>query len=125
MVSSESTTPSWHYDKTEDEPTKSSPTFWSQFDYVLVEPSEESEKILGSWEVVDTVDGFAGLRIVRPSDEAVGAVEEKVIAYVLGDEGVRLFEKARGFVRDVITKGWWVEVRMEPKIRILRRGVEV
>ena len=120
--SSESTTP-WYYDKTEDETTKSSPTFWSEFDYVLVEPSEESEKILGSWEVVDTVDGFAGLRIVRPGDEAVGAVEEKVITYVLGDEGVRLFEKGRAFVRDVITKGWWVEVRMEPKIRILRRGV--
>ncbi|OJZ92258.1 glycosyltransferase family 22 protein [Aspergillus luchuensis CBS 106.47] len=122
---SESTTSTWHYDKTEDETTKSSPTFWSQFDYVLVEPSEESEKILGSWEVVDTVDGFAGLRIVRPGDEAVGAVEEKVVAYVLGDEGVRLFEKARSFVRDVITKGWWAEVRMEPKIRILRKGVEV
>ncbi|GKZ38840.1 dolichyl-P-Man:Man(7)GlcNAc(2)-PP-dolichol alpha-1,6-mannosyltransferase, partial [Aspergillus brasiliensis] len=75
---SESLTP-WHYDKTEDETTKSSPAFWSQFDYALVEPGEETEKILaasesasasGSWEVVDTVDGFAGLRIVRPGDEA-------------------------------------------------------
>ncbi|PWY76799.1 alpha-1,6-mannosyltransferase subunit [Aspergillus eucalypticola CBS 122712] len=123
-VSSKSITP-WYYDKTEDEATKLSPTFWSQFDYVLVEPGEETEKVLGAWEVVDTVDGFAGLRIVRPGDEAVGAVEEKVVVYVLGDEGVKLFEKARGFVRNVITKGWWVEVRMEPKIRILRRGVEV
>ncbi|OJJ74681.1 hypothetical protein ASPBRDRAFT_146863 [Aspergillus brasiliensis CBS 101740] len=126
---SESLTP-WHYDKTEDETTKSSPAFWSQFDYALVEPGEETEKILaasesasasGSWKVVDTVDGFAGLRIVRPGDEAVGAVEEKIIAYVLGDNGVKLFEKGRGVVRDVITRGWWVEVRMEPKIRIMRR----
>ncbi|KAL3264627.1 hypothetical protein ABHI18_000628 [Aspergillus niger] len=122
---SEPIKPSWHYDKTEDETTKSSPTFWSQFDYVLVEPGEETEKVLGSWEVVDTVDGFAGLRIVRPGDEAVGAVEEKVVAYVFGDEGVRLFEKGREFVRNVVTRGWWVEVRMEPKIRILKRGVEV
>ncbi|PYI12362.1 alpha-1,6-mannosyltransferas-like protein [Aspergillus sclerotiicarbonarius CBS 121057] len=120
------TTPVWHYDKTENETTKSTSSFWSQFDYVLIEPGEETEKLVAAsnseqWEAVDTVDGFAGLRIVRPGDEAVGAVEERVLGRVLGAEGVRLWEMGRKFVREVVTKGWWVELRMEPKIRILRQ----
>ncbi|OOF95643.1 glycosyltransferase family 22 protein [Aspergillus carbonarius ITEM 5010] len=126
------TIPVWHYDKTENETTKSTSAFWSQFDYVLVEPGKETEKLvaasgsdsgseLGQWEAVETIDGFAGLRIVRPGNEAVGAVEERVVGKVFGAGGVRLWEMGRKFARDVVTRGWWAELRMKPKIRILRR----
>ncbi|RAL01083.1 dolichyl-P-Man:Man(7)GlcNAc(2)-PP-dolichol alpha-1,6-mannosyltransferase [Aspergillus ibericus CBS 121593] len=120
--------PIWHYDKTETETTKSHPSFWFQFDYVLIEPGEETEKLFAAsasgakqWEVVDTVDGFAGLRIIRPGDEAVGKVEERVVGMVFGNEGARGWELGRELARRVVTRGWWVEVRMEPKIRVLRR----
>ncbi|PYH89393.1 alpha-1,6-mannosyltransferas-like protein [Aspergillus ellipticus CBS 707.79] len=118
----------WKYDKTEDEAAKSSASFWSQFDYVLVEPGDEAGQVLAdspdNWVDLDTVDGFAGLRIIRPGDQAVGAVEEKILGSVFGQEGVRVWNSGRDFVRRVVTKGWWAEVRMEPKIRVLGRARE-
>ncbi|KAG2418202.1 hypothetical protein HFD88_001303 [Aspergillus terreus] len=116
----------WKYDKTEDEKLKASPSFWHQFDYILVEPSEGAKVVSlsdspGAWEEVETVDGFAGIRIIRPGDEAPGVVEERVLGKFVGEHGVRLWEMGRDFARRVVTRGWWVELRMEPKIKILRR----
>ncbi|KAI9932860.1 hypothetical protein ASPWEDRAFT_166512 [Aspergillus wentii DTO 134E9] len=116
----------WKYDKTEDEATKSTASFWEQFDYVLVEPGDEEKKVLAAsghpdqWEVVDAVDGFAGLRFLRPGVDATGQVEKKVLHSIFGQEGVRLWESGREFVRRSVTRGWWAEIRMEPKIKILR-----
>ncbi|KAL4896759.1 Alg9-like mannosyltransferase family-domain-containing protein [Aspergillus ambiguus] len=116
----------WKYDKTEDQKLKSSPSFWDQFDYILVEPSE-GEKVVsladspGTWEDVETVTGFAGMKIIRPGDKAVGAVEGRVLDKFVGQQGVRLWEMGRELARRVVTRGWWVELTMEPKIKIMRR----
>lgn len=76
--------------------------------------------MLGSdWEDVETVYGFAGLRILRPSDEARVSVETQALR-ALGV--LEIFESSRDLARSV-TKGWWVELRMEPRIRILRSMV--
>lgn len=118
--------PTWRYDKTEDEKLKSEASFWDQFDYLLVEPGEGAKVIALSsvpqaWEEVEAVEGFAGMRVIRPGEKAVGAVEERVLQRLVGERGVHLWEAARGFARRMVTRGWWVEVRMEPKIQILRR----
>ncbi|RAL17161.1 dolichyl-P-Man:Man(7)GlcNAc(2)-PP-dolichol alpha-1,6-mannosyltransferase [Aspergillus homomorphus CBS 101889] len=117
----------WHYDKTESPVAKSDPTFWSQFDYALVEPGEEAELVLsstsgtGNWHPIDAVSGFAGLRVLRPGDEAVGTVEESLIAYIAGEKGAGIWTKGRELARRVATRGWWAEVRMESKILVLGR----
>ncbi|PYH46730.1 dolichyl-P-Man:Man(7)GlcNAc(2)-PP-dolichol alpha-1,6-mannosyltransferase [Aspergillus saccharolyticus JOP 1030-1] len=118
----------WSYDKTESPVVKSDPAFWSQFDYALVEPGEEAELVLsssseaGKWQPIDAVSGFAGLRVLRPGDEAVGNVEGNLLAYVLGDKGVEVWTKGRELARRLVTRGWWAEVRMENKILVLKRA---
>ncbi|KAL4973693.1 Alg9-like mannosyltransferase family-domain-containing protein [Aspergillus desertorum] len=131
---------SWTYDKST--PPTSLPAkkdFWSRFDYVLLEPSE-AETILpisGSpteysysqsyvWETVDSIMGFAGLRVVRPGEKASGVVEEGILRWLFGEKldewGILDFwKKLREGVRRGVTRGWWVEVRLEERIRILKR----
>ncbi|PYI18369.1 putative alpha-1,6-mannosyltransferase subunit [Aspergillus japonicus CBS 114.51] len=128
---SQSDSPIWNYDKTESPLLKSDPTFWSKFDYALVEPGEEAELILssssvvGKWRPIDSVSGFAGLRVLRPGDEALGTVEGDLLVYVVGDRGVEIWSRLRELARRTVTRGWWVEVRMESKVLILGRdGVE-
>ncbi|KAF7585075.1 dolichyl-P-Man:Man(7)GlcNAc(2)-PP-dolichol alpha-1,6-mannosyltransferase, partial [Aspergillus hancockii] len=58
----------WTYDKTENETLKAMPAFWSQFDYLLIEPGEEESRVRsvsapGYWVDVDVVEGFAGVRV--------------------------------------------------------------
>ena len=53
----------WRYDKTEDTDRLLDPAFWLQFDYVL---AESPERVIGKWKVVDTVDGYSGLVLLRP-----------------------------------------------------------
>ncbi|KAL4781449.1 Alg9-like mannosyltransferase family-domain-containing protein [Aspergillus varians] len=135
---------SWTYDKS-DPPTSSSkssktkPTFWSRFDYVLLEP-DEADSLLSlsgsrteyahassyAWETVDSVTGFAGLRVLKPGEKATGVVEEGILRGVFGEKAdglglVDLWRGVRDGLRRVVTRGWWVEVRMEERIRILGR----
>lgn len=117
----------WQYDKTEDETVKSSASFWSRFDYLLIEPGDEEAKIRAAsgqpdiWADFEVVNGFAGLKVLRPGDEAAGVVEERLLRAVVGLQGPRLWAVARDFARRTVTRGWWAEVRMEPMIKILRR----
>ncbi|RHZ68482.1 dolichyl-P-Man:Man(7)GlcNAc(2)-PP-dolichol alpha-1,6-mannosyltransferase [Aspergillus thermomutatus] len=116
----------WRYDKTEDETAKSFPPFWKRFDYVLIEPSEEKKVRTASgrpnsWEEVEVINGFAGLRILRPGDGATGQLEERVFSTLLGPEGARYWTMVRDYAREHVTRGWWAELRMEPKIKIMRR----
>lgn len=112
--------PVWRYDKTENETIKVDPSFWAQFHYVLVEVNSPEEAMLGhDWEDVETVYGFAGLKILHPGDEARVSVETQTLR-TLGVLG--LFESSRELARSA-TKGWWAELRMEPRIRILRSAL--
>ncbi|KAE8161492.1 Alg9-like mannosyltransferase family-domain-containing protein [Aspergillus tamarii] len=122
----DNSTPTWTYDKTENETLKTTSSFWTQFDYLLVEPGEEEAKVRSLsgpdyWEDVDVIDGFAGLRIVRPGEEAMGVVEERVLKKFVGEDGARVWRAGRELARRAVTRGWWVELRMNPKIKILGR----
>jgi len=106
-----------YWDKTEDEDLLGREDFWNRFDYVL---AEDPSRILGAWEVLAVVDGFAGMEVLRP-----GMSSTDVEAGKGSDEGPqvgkgllvsRIREKVRG-----VTGGWWIGPRMEPRIRILKR----
>jgi alpha-1,6-mannosyltransferase len=112
----------WRYDKSENETLKSTTEFWDQFDYVLAESEAEVKSRVSDperWDVVEEIDGFAGLRILRPDDAGTSAVETDILKTLLGENGVRLYTLARDGIRRYITMGYWAEVRMEPRIRIL------
>jgi alpha-1,6-mannosyltransferase len=122
------TTTTWIYDKTENETLKATPQFWSTIDYALVEDvseipqsSETENTTKGKWQTIDTINSFTGFRILRAGDIAQGQLEANIIRAVAGDAGVALFEKVRdGVVRRFVTRGIWVEFRMEPRIRVVR-----
>ncbi|QDS67991.1 hypothetical protein FKW77_009286 [Venturia effusa] len=100
----------WTFDKTENQTTLLSPTFWDQFDYAIV---ENVERTIGKWEVVDTIHSFAGVQVVKPGDAlGLGKVESSVLQY---------WDVIGVLVRGRFTKGWWVTLRLEPRLRILRR----
>lgn len=113
----------WTYDKTEDPEALLDPLFWRKFHYVL---SENPAKVIGRWGTVHVVYGFGGVRVLKPGDESGSPVEP---LDVVGGQGTkdedwtekvaRLWRMAEGLVRYRFFRGWWIEVRMEPKIRIL------
>ncbi|KAJ5706854.1 hypothetical protein N7488_006655 [Penicillium malachiteum] len=123
----------WTYDKTEDETTKSTSTFWDQFDYITVEASSDAELYdtdetrmrtalpSSQWETVEVIEGFAGIAIIRPGATAEGAAERRLLSFVAGDQAVEIFEKLREVARKVVLKGWWVELKMKPRLKVLRR----
>ncbi|KAJ5892361.1 hypothetical protein N7504_009052 [Penicillium tannophilum] len=123
----------WTYDKTEDEMVKSTASFWEKFEYVLVEASAEPayldtdemrlrDALPGSqWETVEVLEGFAGVSILRPGEPAVGSAERWVLSLVGGNHAVELFEHVREMARKVVLKGWWVELKMRPRVKVLRR----
>ncbi|KAH7027511.1 glycosyltransferase family 22 protein [Microdochium trichocladiopsis] len=102
------------FDKTEDETTLRNPEFWEKFDYVL---AEDPAKVLGPFQIVGTVEGYAGVEFLKP-DSSANDIEKGVDGTVLG-KGLQV-RKLRDFVRS-LTGGWWVGPRMEPKIHILRK----
>lgn len=102
------------YDKTEDEQLLLDPMFWQRFDYVL---AEDPGRIIGAWEIVDTVEGYAGVGL----DGCDGDV------FTYGKTG-RLWRRidsqlrtVKGLVCGKITKGRWPRIRMEPKIYVLKK----
>ncbi|KAJ6014477.1 hypothetical protein N7540_009068 [Penicillium herquei] len=123
----------WTYDKTEDETTKSTSTFWNQFDYITVEALTDAEfydadetrmrSALPSsqWETVEVIEGFAGLAIIRPGAVAEGAAERRLLSLIAGEQAVKIFENLREVARKVVLKGWWVELKMKPRLKVLRR----
>ena len=120
----------WSYDKTENVRELLDPEFWSQFDYALV---ETPARVPGKWRVVDVVYGFAGAKILKPGVPG-GDAQDIDIPMKDGKKvharrpqakydapwyrRLLLFED---FARQRITRGWWVGLRMEPKIWILRQ----
>jgi alpha-1,6-mannosyltransferase len=119
---------SWQYDKSDSQSQKTSPAFWSQFDYILLEPNEADAvralSPVNEWDEVETVTAFAGIRVLRPGDEAETVVEARILRKVFGgnaDGLVDWWKAFVGLVRGKVTRGWWVEVRMEPRIRILEK----
>ena len=118
----------WIYDKTEDEQTLLRPAFWERFDYAL---AEKPEKVIGRWEIIEVVNGFAGIRILKPGEGTEGLHEPseatKSIGISFGTKPFRvlaqLWDTFEVLMRQHVTKGWWVGAKIEPKIRILRKQI--
>jgi alpha-1,6-mannosyltransferase len=115
----------FRYDKTEDETRLLDPVFWLQFDYVL---AERPERVIGRWEVADTVYGYSGIglgKLGSGEDE----VEDSAAPAVFGRGGltgplnmvIGFYNHVAGYASRKLTRGRWVIVKMTPKIYILKR----
>ena len=84
------------WDKTEDKDVLRTESFWRSMDVAVVEAPDE---IIGKWDVVDSVDGFSGVKVLRP--------------------GSATLEAFKG-----LTLGEWRVGILFKKVWILRRGSE-
>ncbi|PSN63497.1 hypothetical protein BS50DRAFT_559620 [Corynespora cassiicola Philippines] len=114
----------WTYDKTEDAEELRDPLFWTKFDYVL---AERPEKVIGKWDVRHTVYGFSGVRLLRPGEKSGGTAKrlnaagrEEIVSQGLVSGIASAWRKLEGLLREKLLRGWWAEVKMEPKISILK-----
>ena len=95
---------------------------------------ERPEKAIGYWEPVISISSYAGIRILRPGDDYPFDFPDGLRLFPnsshlwskstlrklegkLGDFYHRAFLASRKY-----TGGWWVVVRMEEKVRILRKS---
>lgn len=119
----------WTYDKTEDPGALLDPMFWTKFDYVL---AERPERVIGSWAVVHVVYGFGGVKLLKPGEESGSPVEP---LYDMSGTDVDVkkdwtaqvaaaWHELEERLRNSLLKGYWAEIRMEPKIRILQNQMK-
>ena len=124
----------WVYDKEEDEQRLLDPLFWEGMDYVI---TEAPERIIGRWETLDTVGAYAGWKILRPGDEVKEAADWTIIENVcrqaiqdtiqyrhhdnLWQCAHLSYTKLEALIRQHITQGWWIKMKMEPRLRIMRK----
>ena len=129
----------WMYDKEEDERRLLDPLFWKGIDYAI---AEFPERLIGRYEVLDTVQGYAGVEIVRPTESltltntigwedirkicshAAGKAKQKGNLDAVGECVEMAYEFVEGWMKRYVTGGWWVRMRMEPRLRVLRRERE-
>lgn len=128
----------WIYDKEEDEERLGDVAFWEGVDYAIV---ERPERVLGKWEVIEVVDGFAGIGILKHDedmrrDEGDGRIIESFVKIWhnrswdwegwkrLVDAVGKVWGNVEDLVRRWVTMGWWVEMKMEPRLRILKKPRE-
>jgi alpha-1,6-mannosyltransferase len=105
----------WTYDKTEGNESLLDPIFWQQFDYVI---AEDPKRIIGSWQVVDTIEGFAGVTL-RPS---VGDMDlSSFSGGGIISQTQWVYHSVGESVRTKISRGYWPVIKMEPRLYILRR----
>lgn len=102
----------WRYDKTENQTMLLMPEFWDRFDYVL---AEAKERVIGSWTIIDTVYGYAGIGLWPEPDSTV-------VPPGLSGRVAMIYAGIADVVRGKVTRGMWPVIKMEPKIYILRRG---
>lgn len=111
----------WIYDKTEDENVKQSTAFWDRLDYALVE-NENQIKSGRKWQVLDEVKGFGGIRVLRPGQkQASEQVETEIVMALFGDGVAKGWEQLKQNARSYVTGGWWAEMRMVPKLKIMKQ----
>lgn len=105
----------WTYDKTEASESLLDPVFWQQFDYVV---TEDPKVIIGSWQVVDTIEGFAGVTI-RPNDDDMntsGITDEGIVS-----QAKLLYYSIGEKVSAKVSRGYWPVIKMHPRLYILQR----
>ena len=140
--------PSWMYDRTEDAERLLDPLFWEDLDYAI---AERPENVMGQWLVIDIVSAFGGIRVVRTQKDDIpdysgllkGAwssaqelLEEgktpwrdsrSLPAMVAGSGDVldQLLGSAQSLLQQRITQGWWLKVKMEPRLYILSQDRKI
>ena len=127
----EATHPTYIYDKTDDPTKLLHPSFWEPFDYAL---AERPEVVIGKWDILHTVYGFAGVKVLRPGEEEVLSLHrssndlesnlldaEKTTGWVGKKTGGVVPLAVATWMRRYVTQGWWVGVQMEPRIRIMKK----
>lgn len=102
---------SWFYDKTENQTELLRPSFWRRFDYVL---AERPEKVIGEWEVVEVVNGYAGIGLVKEEDNQTQSHGHRQRLW-------QMWYNIETILRSKLTRGYWPKLRMEPKVNILKR----
>lgn len=128
----EATRPTYIYDKTDDPSKLLHPAFWEPFDYAL---AERPEVVVGKWEILHTVYGFVGVKILRPGKEVLPLYRsnddlesnldaEKTSTGRTGKTTGWVVPSVEAWMRRHVTRGWWVGVRMEPRIRVMRKQRE-
>ncbi|KAI5207857.1 hypothetical protein E4T39_01800 [Aureobasidium subglaciale] len=107
------------YDKTEDETTLLDPAFWQKFNYVL---TEDPKRIIGSWEIVDTIYGYSGVGIgnLAEKEDSVPALSTRSLIAQPLNKGLQVYNQVARTVSQKLTGGRWPVVKMEPKIYILK-----
>jgi alpha-1,6-mannosyltransferase len=118
----------WTYDKTEDPNALLDPMFWVEFDYVL---AERPEKVIGSWAIVHVVYGFGGVKLLKPGEESgslfeplYGASNKTAMKEDWTSKVAATWRELEGLLRDSLLRGYWAEIRMEPKIYILQNQMK-
>ena len=114
----------WAYDKTENPISLGDPMFWAKFDYVLV---ESPEIVIGKWAARHVVYGFGGVKVLKPGEDSSSHAEplhEGDNKVVMGQDWTNsianLWHRLEVLTRDRVLRGYWVKLRMEPKIWILQ-----
>ena len=122
----------WIYDKTEDEQKLLDPLFWEGFDYAL---AEKPEQVIGRWEIMEIINGFAGVGLAGPEENIKDTIDSKSLRELSQHrkwDRNAIHELQRLVVaswnsgienplRRHITRGWWFKMQMEPRIHILRK----
>ena len=111
----------WIYDKTDDPEQLLTPAFWQRFDYVL---AENPEQVIGKWEILEAVNAFAGIGFTEGTNETRNSSTElptMTNSSKLSHRTHTLWREMEIWTRSALTRGRWIGVKMEPKIRILKR----
>ena len=106
--------PLWSYDKTEEPVKLQDQDFWRQFDFVL---AEHGSHVPGDWRILESIDGYAGIGISKRAMALQVPTSYKPDRVTL----LGVLRMVETMIRAYVTRGRWLEVRMEPKIDILKR----
>ena len=133
----------WQYDKSDNATDFLTPTFWAQFDYVVV---EDPGRVIGSWDVVTEILALGKPRVLKPDVGrgllVLGARAERrehdgvmrLVEAMYGPKMKRIYAVLHDLVlegygtekvlgrRISLTAGWWVHWGLETKLYILRRA---
>jgi len=124
-----------HYDKTSNSTLFLTPTFWSQFDYVIV---ESPELAIGAWDVADRIPSLGKPRLLHPNEGrgrlVLGKERERdglmgLAEAMYGSLASRLYAVIHDVLREgwgtggkSWTRGWWLHWGLETRLFVLKRA---
>jgi alpha-1,6-mannosyltransferase len=114
----------YNFDKSDNETERMYPEWWQQFDYVVV---EHNERAIGLWPVVDVINALDGINVVRPQEKSLDPTltePEKALMKLASSSSTaqHLVDgwNNMGTIGRSVTRGWWINIRMRPRLKILK-----